>query len=57
LLHSVPKPAATVRGGPAAIDGVIFHTDCGFTYTATRFTTLCRKLEVSQSMGRVGSFR
>lgn len=42
-------------GGPAAIDGVIFHTDRGSTYTATVFTTLCRKLRVSQSMGRVGS--
>ena len=43
--------AATVRGG-AAIDGVIFHTDRGSTYTATSFTTLCRNLGVS---GRVGS--
>jgi transposase InsO family protein len=49
------KMAATVRGGRAAIDGVIFHTDRGSTYTATSFTTLCRKLGVSQSMGRVGS--
>jgi len=49
------KMAATVRGGRAAIDGVIFHTDRGSTYTATSFTTLCRRLGVSQSMGRVGS--
>ena len=49
------KMAAAVRGGRAAIDGVIFHTDRGSTYTATVFTTLCRKLGVSQSMGRVGS--
>ncbi|MGO8849785.1 DDE-type integrase/transposase/recombinase [Mycobacterium sp.] len=47
--------AAAVRGGRAAIDGVIFHTDRGSTYTATTFTTLCRTLGVSQSMGRVGS--
>ena len=49
------KMAAAVRGGRACIDGVIFHTDRGSTYTATRFTTLCRTLGVSQSMGRVGS--
>ena len=34
---------------------MIFHTDRGSTYTAGVFTTLCRKLGVSQSMGRVGS--
>ena len=49
------KMAAAVRGGRTVIDGVIFHTDRGSTYTATSFTTLCRKLGVSQSMGRVGS--
>jgi putative transposase len=49
------KMAAAVRGGRAAIDGVIFHTDRGSTYTATSFTKLCRRLGVSQSMGRVGS--
>ena len=38
------KMAAAVRGGHDAIDGVIFHTDRGSTYTATNFTTLCRKL-------------
>jgi hypothetical protein len=36
------KMAAAVRGGRAAIDGVIFHTDRGSTYTAMSFTTLCR---------------
>jgi putative transposase len=48
--------AAAVRGGRAAVDGVIFHTDRGSTYTATSFTQLCKdKLGVRQSMGRVGS--
>ena len=32
-----------------------FITDRGSTYTTIRFTTLCRTLGVSQSMGRVGS--
>jgi putative transposase len=49
------KMAAAVRGGRAAIDRVIFHSDRGSTYTATAFVRLCRKLGVSQSMGRVGS--
>ena len=49
------KMAAAVRGGRAVIDGVVFHTDRGSTYTATTFTTLCRRLGVAQSMGRVGS--
>jgi putative transposase len=50
------KIAAAVRGGRAAIDGVIFHTDRGSTYTASSFTLLCQdKLGVRQSMGRVGS--
>jgi putative transposase len=48
--------ASAARGGRAIIDGVIFHTDRGSTYTASRFTTLCRnKFGVRQSMGRVGS--
>jgi transposase InsO family protein len=43
-------------GGRVAIDGVIFHTDRGSTYTASSFTLLCKdKLGVRQSMGRVGS--
>ena len=49
------KMAAAVRGGPAAIDGVIVHTDRGSTYTAGVFSALSRKLGVPQSMRRVGS--
>jgi transposase InsO family protein len=50
------KIAAAARGSRAAIDGVIFHTDRGSTYTAASFTLLCKdKLGVRQSMGRVGS--
>lgn len=49
------KMAVAARGGAAHIAGVIFHTDRGSTYTATSFTTLCRRLEIRQSMGRVGS--
>jgi len=48
--------AAAARGGRAAIEGVIFHSDRESTYTATSFMVLCKdKLGVRQSMGRVGS--
>jgi len=49
------KMAVAARGGAEQITGVIFHTDRGSTYTAERFTALCRRLEIRQSMGRVGS--
>ncbi len=49
------KMATAVRGGKNAIDGVIFHTDRGSTYTASDFTALCRRLGIRRSMGRVGS--
>ncbi|GAA4491086.1 hypothetical protein GCM10023094_55350 [Rhodococcus olei] len=49
------KIAGAVRGGRAAIDGVVFHTDRGSTYTAKSFTDLCGHLGLRQSMGRVGS--
>jgi transposase InsO family protein len=47
--------AVAARGGAASIAGVIFHTDRGSTYTAAKFTALCRRLGIQQSMGRVGS--
>jgi putative transposase len=49
------KMAVAARGGQEHIAGVIFHTDRGSTYTADRFTVLCRRLGIRQSMGRVGS--
>lgn len=49
------KMAVAARGGADQIRGVIFHTDRGSTYTADRFTALCRTLQIRQSMGRVGS--
>lgn len=48
--------ASAARGGRANVEGVIFHTDRGSTYTASSFVTLCcNRLGVRQSMGRVGS--
>ena len=50
------KIAAAVRGGRSVIEGVIFHTDRGSTYTAKDFRRLCaEQLGIRQSMGRVGS--
>jgi putative transposase len=49
------KMAVAARGGHQHIAGVIFHTDRGSTYTADKFTALCRRLDIRQSMGRVGS--
>jgi transposase InsO family protein len=47
--------AVAARGGAQQIAGVIFHTDRGSTYTADKFTALCSRLDIRQSMGRVGS--
>ena len=56
LVCDAVKIAAAVRGGRSNVEGVIFHSDRGSTYTATSFTILCRdRLGVRQSMGRVGS--
>jgi transposase InsO family protein len=49
------KMATAVRGGKNVVDGAIFHTDRGSTYTAATFTALCQRLGIRQSMGRVGS--
>jgi transposase InsO family protein len=55
LARQAIQIAVTSRGGPDAVSGVIFHSDRGSTYTAHRFTSLCTRLQVRQSMGRVGS--
>jgi transposase InsO family protein len=56
LAGAAIKMAAAVRGGREHIEGVIFHTDRGSTYTAKHFTRLCAdRLGIRQSMGRVGS--
>ncbi|MEY9988252.1 putative transposase [Streptomyces sp. V4I8] len=45
--------AAATRGGD--VKGVIFHSDRGSEYVSRRFKRVCRRLGVTQSMGRVGS--
>ena len=49
------KMAVAARAGADQIRNVIFHTDRGSTYTANGFIQLCRRLQIRQSMGRVGS--
>ncbi|WNM31762.1 IS3 family transposase [Streptomyces sp. Li-HN-5-11] len=45
--------AAATRGGD--VKGVIFHSHRGSEYVSRRFKRACRRLGVTQSMGRVGS--
>jgi putative transposase len=53
LAYGALAMAVAVRGGQ--VPGVIFHTDQGSEYTAGLFRAACRRLSVSQSMGRPGS--
>ena len=56
LAGAAIKMAAAVRGGREHIEGVIFHSDRGSTYTAQGYARLCAdRLGIRQSMGRVGS--
>jgi putative transposase len=55
LAEAALQMAVAVRGGKAAIAGVIMHTDQGSEYTAGTFQTACRRCDITQSMGRVGS--
>jgi len=53
LAEAALHMAAATRGG--AVAGVIFHTDRGSQYTSGHFAEACRRLGVTQSMGRTGS--
>jgi transposase InsO family protein len=55
LACSAINIAVAARGGQQQIDGVIFHSDRGSVYTSDLFTNHCRSLQITQSMGRVGS--
>lgn len=55
LAQAALQMAVAVRGGKAAIAGVIMHTDQGSEYTAEAFQTACGRCGITQSMGRVGS--
>lgn len=53
LAYSALVMAVAVRGGQ--VPGVIMHTDRGSEYTAGLVRQACRRLSISQSMGRPGS--
>jgi putative transposase len=55
LAEAALQMAVAVRGGRAAIAGVVTHTDQGSEYTAGTFQNACRRGNITQSMGRVGS--
>ena len=53
LAYGALAMAVAVRGGH--VPGVIMHTDQGSEYTARLFRAACKRLAISQSMGRPGS--
>ncbi len=53
LAYGALAMAVAVRGGQ--VPGVILHTDQGSEYTARSFRRACRRLGITQSMGRPGS--
>ena len=53
LAYSALVMAVAARGGK--VPGVIMHTDRGSEYTAGLVRQACRRLSISQSMGRPGS--
>ena len=55
LAEAALQMAVAVRGGRAAVTGVIMHTDQGSEFTASTFQAACTRVGVTQSMGRVGS--
>lgn len=55
LAHASLAMAVAVRGGSAAVTGVILHTDQGSEYTSQTVRAACTRLGVRQSMGRPGS--
>jgi transposase InsO family protein len=52
LVADALNAAVALRGSLA---GAVFHSDHGSQYTSRDFATLCRELDVTQSMGGVGS--
>lgn len=55
LAYSAMAMAVALRGGRAAVAGVVLHTDQGSEYIAGSFRAACQRCGVTQSMGRVGS--
>jgi putative transposase len=54
LVSAALEMAIARRGGPAAVEGVRFHSDRGCQYTSAEYRQLCERLGVTQSMGATG---
>ena len=52
LVEEALEHARRTRG---SLSGAIFHSDHGSVYTSSQFQAVCRRLNVTQSMGAVGS--
>ena len=56
LVEDALKSAAATRGSlTRGLAGAVFHSDHGSVYTSKDYANLCAELEVTQSMGAVGS--
>ena len=56
LVEDALKAAAATRGSlTRGLAGAVFHSDHGSVYTSKDYAKLCAELEVTQSMGAVGS--
>jgi putative transposase len=55
LATAALRMAVAVRGGKDTLGEVIMHTDQGSEYTAKNFQAACGRVQITQSMGRVGS--
>ena len=53
VINAVEMAVAT--RGRQAMDGTIFHSDRGSTYTSARYRATCERLGLRQSTGRTGS--
>ena len=53
VVNAVAMAVAT--RGRTAMDGTIFHSDRGSTYTSARYRATCAQLGLRQSVGRTGS--
>jgi putative transposase len=54
LVASALDMAIAARGGPAGVDGVIFHNDRGAQYLSAAYQQQLAQLGMRQSVGQTG---